>query len=219
MNLFRSSRVPHLAVGAFALASALFVQPAAAASYCSNGALDGLSLADMTFNGAVATDCYGVVMGNDKLTPINSLAWGNDWTFLAKDESTYPTSFMGVEFALDSSGHTDGSWSLATTDLNGGALLNLPMELDVVAVLKASNRYAVYYFDDVVLDGADGGTWSIAFENHGGQIPHLSHMSFYVRVDEDGGIPSAIPEAQTYAMMLVGLGLVGFMARRARKTA
>jgi hypothetical protein len=28
---------------------------------------------------------------------------------------------------------------------------------------------------------------------------------------------SAVPEADTYAMMLVGLGLIGFMARRARK--
>jgi hypothetical protein len=207
-----------MALGAFLLASALSVQPAAAASSCSSGTLDGLSLADMTFNGAAATDCYGVVIGNDKPADINSLAWGNDWTFLDKDASAYPAAFMGVEFALDASGHTAGNWSLAGTDLNGSALLNVPMELDVVAVLKASNRYAAYYFDDVVLDGADGGTWSIAFANHGGQIPGLGHLSFYVRVDGDGGVPSPIPEARTYAMMLVGLALVGLMARRARKT-
>jgi hypothetical protein len=218
MNLSRFSPIPRIALGAFVLACGLAVQPAAAVSNCSSGALDGLSLADMTFNGAVATDCYGAVIGNDKLEAINSLAWGNDWTFLDKGESPLPASFMGVEFALDASGHTAGNWSLAGTDLNGSALLNVPMELDVVAVLKASNRYAAYYFDDVVLDGTDGGTWSIAFANHGGQIPGLSHLSFYVRVDGDGGVPSPIPEARTYAMMLVGLALVGLMARRARKT-
>lgn len=214
MNVSRFSRVPVLALGALALASALSLQPAAAASYCSNGNLDGLSLADMTFNGTAATDCFGVVIGNNKLADINSLAWGNDWTFLDKGAS----AFMGVEFARDASGHTAGNWSLAGTDLNGSALLNVPMELDVVAVLKASNRHAAYYFDDVVLDGTDGGTWSIAFANHGGQIPGLGHLSFYVRVDGDGGVPSPVPEARTYAMMLVGLGLVGLMARRARKT-
>jgi hypothetical protein len=157
-------------------------------------------------------------MGNDTQSAINSLAWGNDWTFLTKDEAMRPATFMGVEFALDTAGKTGGTWTLAGTDTNGAALLNLPLELDLVVVLKASNRYAAYFFDDAVFDGTDGGTWSIAFENHGGQIPRLSHMSFYVRIDEDGGIPSAIPEAQTYAMMLAGLGLVGFMARRARKT-
>jgi hypothetical protein len=30
----------------------------------------------------------------------------------------------------------------------------------------------------------------------------------------DGNIALAVPEAETYAMMLAGLGLVGFMARR-----
>jgi len=206
-----------LSLGSLALATALCVQPSVAASYCSDGNLDGLSPADMTFNSALATNCYGVVMGNDTQSTINSLAWGNDWTFLSKDEAMRPATFMGVEFALDTAGKTGGTWTLAGTDVNGAALLNLPLEMDLVVVLKASNRYAAYFFDDAVFDGADGGTWSIAFENHGGQIPRLSHMSFYVRIDEDGGIPSAIPEAQTYAMMLAGLGLVGFMARRKKQ--
>ncbi len=30
----------------------------------------------------------------------------------------------------------------------------------------------------------------------------------------DGNLVLAVPEAETYAMMLAGLGLVGFMARR-----
>ena len=204
---------PVISLGTLALAAVLSM-PAVAASYCGGSNSDGLSLADMSFNGALATDCYGVVMGNDKLSSINSLAWGNDWTLLTKDESPVPATFMGIAFDLDTTGGKWGSWSLTARDVNGALLLNLPVELDVVAVLKASNRYAVYLFDDAVFDGTDGGTWSIAFQNQGGQLPKLSHMSFYVRIDEDGGIPSAIPEAQTYAMMLVGLGLVGFMARR-----
>ena len=157
---------------------------------------------------------------NDKLSAVNSLAWGSDWTLLTKDESPAPATFMGIAFDLDTTGGKWGGWSLDARDVNGASQLNLPVEFDVVVVLKASNRFAAYLFDDAVFDGTDGGTWSIAFENQGGQIPRLSHMSFYVRIDEDGGIPSAIPEARTSAMMLAGLGLVGFMAwRRARTVA
>lgn len=61
--------------------------------------------------------------------------------------------------------------------------------------------------------GGNDGTWTIAFTNNGGQVPDLSHLSLYTRIDAEGGSPP-IPEAQTYAMMLVGPGLVGFMARR-----
>lgn len=210
---------PAVSLSTLALAASLSL-PAAAASYCSSGNTDGLSLADMTLNSTLATDCYGVVMGNDKLSAVNSLAWGSDWTLLTKDESPAPATFMGIAFDLDTTGGKWGGWSLDARDVNGASQLNLPVELDVVVVLKASNRFAAYLFDDAVFDGTDGGTWSIAFENQGGQIPRLSHMSFYVRIDEDGGIPSAIPEARTSAMMLAGLGLVGFMAwRRARTVA
>lgn len=208
-----------LSLGALALAVALSAQPAAAASYCNAGGSDGLSLGDMTFNGAAASDCYGVVIGNDKLAAVNSLAWGSDWTLLTKDESMLPATFMGIEFVLGTTGGKSGTWTLTATDLNGGPLLNLPAELDLVAVLKASNRYAAYFFDDAVLDGTDGGTWAIPYVNHGGQIPDLSHLSLYVRIDEDGGVPAAIPEAHTYGMMLVGLGLVGLMARRRARLA
>lgn len=197
------------AARACALAAAFFSLPALAV--CSGGA--GLTLGDVTFNGQLASACHGVVIGNAKAGSVDSLGWGDGWTLLAKDSDKSFASFMGVDFKLDASGHTSGGWSLLATDTNGLEGLNLPMELDLVVVLKASNRYAAYFFDDAVLDGSDGGTWSVAFTNHGGQVPDLSYLGLYVRIDEDGGIP-AIPEAHTYALMLVGLGLVGLAARR-----
>lgn len=195
---------------AFVLATLLAAQPVAAAGACG----DGLSLTDVTLNGASASDCYGTIAGNDKLPGINALGWGDDWTFLTKDESTSTATFMGIAYSLDTFGSQSGDWTLTAYDLDAATPLALPVELDVVVVLKASNRYAAYLLDDAVFDGNDGGTWSVAFLNHGGQVPDLSHMSFYVRIDEDGGIPSAIPEASTTAMLLAGLALVGFAARR-----
>lgn len=192
-----------------ALVAVFFSLPALAV--CSGGS--GLALSDVSFNGQFATACHGAVIGNAKADSVDSLGWGDGWTLLGKDSDKSFASFMGVDFQLDASGHKSGSWSLLSTDANGLEGLNLPMELDLVVVLKASNRYAAYFFDDAVLDGSDGGTWSIAFTNHGGQVPGLSYLGLYVRIDEDGGIP-AIPEAHTYALMLVGLGLVGLAARR-----
>lgn len=174
----------------------------------------GLSTDDVSFNGEIATACHGTVLGNVKPGAIDGLGWGEGWMLLAKDSDKSFASFMGVQFDLDTTGGKSGTWSLSAFDTSGLDGLNVPMELDLVVVLKASNRYAAYFFDDMVLDGSNAGTWSIGFTNHGGQIPGLSYFGLYVRVDEDGGIPSAIPEAKTYAMMLVGLGLVGFMARR-----
>lgn len=199
-----------------ALAAAVAAHPVAAAGYCSGGEAGTLSLADMTLNGALASDCHGVVSGNDKVAAINSLAWGSDWTLLTKDETAGWATFMGIAFDLDRTGARSGTWTFTAYDPDITAPLNLPIELDVVVVLKASNRYAAYFFDDAVFDGSDGGAWSVAFLNGGGQIPDLSHMSFYVRVDEDGGIPSAIPEPGAYALFLAGLGLVGFAARYRR---
>lgn len=202
------------AARACALAAAFISLPALAV--CSGGA--GLSLGDVSFNGESATACHGTVLGNVKAGSIDSLGWGDGWVLLGKDTDKSFASFMGVEFNLDTSGSKSGTWSLSAFDTNGLEGLNVPMELDLVVVLKASNRYATYFFDDMVLDGSNAGTWSIGFTNHGGQVPDLSYFGVYVRIDEDGGIP-AIPEAHTYALMLVGLGLVGLAARRRARRA
>jgi len=65
----------------------------------------------------------------------------------------------------------------------------------------------------VVVDGSDSGTFSIVFTNKGGNNPDLSHLVVFGR-ESGGGTISAIPEARTYAMLLAGLGLIGFAARR-----
>lgn len=67
--------------------------------------------------------------------------------------------------------------------------------------------------------GADGivGGVNVTLENIlvAGTLQAGSHAS----IQKSRVILTAVPEADTYAMLLAGLGLVGFMARRARKTA
>lgn len=206
---------------------ALAVLPAHAGTYCgaslSNAA--GLSKDDMSFNGLAASDCYGIGAINDSAAAINGLmAWQDpvgDWALLAKtdpDSSVGTNTLSGIDFTLSASGGTSGTWTLSAFDTNGPAYANLPLYMDFVAVLKAGNGYAAYFFDDVTVGGSNDGTWTIAFTNKGGQIPDLSHLSLYTRLGADGSIPP-IPEAETYAMMLAGLGLVGLMAHRRRRQA
>lgn len=211
-----------LAVSAFA-AIAL---PAQAAGLCSTGqATEGISVTDVTYEGANASDCYGVVAGNlnpsqaesfvnDTSTQPGSV-WGGGWTHVAKDENGSGSgTFQGLSFTLDASGvnsANSGTWTLTVTDTNGGAPLNLPTTLDLVTILKGGNELALWFFDDVTVDSSNEGTWRISFLNNGGNRPNLSHMDLLVRngsneVSEPGGLG------------LLGLGLAGLAALRRRRS-
>lgn len=195
---------------------------AQAAGYCNLGtATEGISTANMTFNTIAASDCYGVVGGNitstgsgapDGPAEINALTWGSGWTYLdATDEAG--VTFMGISFTVVATAGSVGSWTLTGIDTNGGAPLNFPTSLDFVVGLKAGSEYALWGFDNAVVDGSDSGTFSIVFTNNGGQNPALSHLIVFGR-EAGGGTVGMVPEADTYAMLLAGLGLVGFAARR-----
>lgn len=197
----------------------------AAATYCVPGSnSDGLALSDMTYNGNNANDCYGVVSGNDNLAFVNGLKWGNDWSFLAKDDFPGGTtqgsgSFLGINFTLAVDAGKSGNWTLTGTDTNGTAPLNLPATLDLVGVLKGSTNFALYLFDDVVFDGTDGGTYTIKFTTkNGNSVPDISHLSLYVREGTQSDTPpnNRIPEPTL--PLLLGSGLLGMtLVRRLRK--
>jgi len=191
--------------------------PALAAGYCSTGmASEGIAAGNVSFEGASANDCYGVVggniNGNTGAAILNGMTWGAGWTYLdATDASS--ASFMGIEFFVTATPGSTGSFTLTGTDINGPEPLNLPSAFDFVVGLKGGDEYALWGFDNVMIDGADSGTFSIVFTNRGGNTPALSHMIVFGR-ESGGGTMAAIPEANTYAMLLAGLGLVGFVTRR-----
>ena len=81
--------------------------------------------------------------------------------------------------------------------------------------LKAGDAFSVYLFD-----GGDAGLQSINFSTLGVQVngngfgAGLSHAAL---IGVSGAVTPPIPEPQTYALMLAGLGLVGFVAVRRRR--
>jgi hypothetical protein len=77
--------------------------------------------------------------------------------------------------------------------------------------LKAADSFSTYLFN-----GGSTGLTSVQFStagtavNQNGQAQGLSHATFI----DIGGTVTPIPEPETYALMLAGLGAVGFIARR-----
>jgi hypothetical protein len=210
-------------IGAMVISGAMGVASQShAAGYCNLGtATEGISTANMTFNAIAASDCYGVVAGNisgtgnggnDGPAQVNALLWGTGWTYLDSTDAS-GTTFMGLKFKVTATTGSSGSWTLTGTDTNGSAPLNFPTGLDFVIGLKGGTEYALWGFDNVTVDGSDTGTFSITFTNNGGNNPALSHLIVFGR-EASGGSVTSVPEADTYAMLLAGLGLVGFAARR-----
>lgn len=211
-----------VALSIFALVMGFASLPAGATpTYCGSN-LDGLQTSDLTFNGANANDCYGVVSGNEGLAAINALNWdvdpdpSDDWVLLDKTDTVGGLTIQGLDFVLTSdTTKPNGNWWLTVTDTNGGAPQNLPATMDLVFALKAADAYAAYLFDSITVNANDAGTYHIAFNNNGTQVAGFSHMSLYGRFT--GGGDRQIPEPGV--LFLMGAGLLGLGTVRRRKPA
>ena len=184
---FKAGRV----VAAVVLASAC---TQAMAGYCQSGdASPRLSVNDMTYGAnpdagtTAASDCYGILSGNDS-KGVNGLGliWGDGWVLAAKDNTgsgdDEANTVLGIAFEADAGGQTaSGRWALSGS---GTSLPAQGLYLDIVGVLKSSTEYALYFFDNVAFDGSGGGIWLSPGVNKKGLPQALSHLSLYVREGE-----------------------------------
>ena len=205
--------------------------PTLCSSYVSpNTHPDGLSVNDVTFGLLSSSDCYGVVEDNDTTTNIWSTT---GWTFLAKDNTPggidpLSGTVLGVTFTLNAEpegGAASGTWNLSWLQTGTPGY---DVKMDVIAVIKASDRFASYLFEDLSFTtnnsiGTDG-TWKVAYKKPAGRnliTPDLSHLSLYYRdathsdpcTSNCGGGGSSVPEPTQLA--LLGIGFMGMaLARR-----
>lgn len=192
----------------------------------------GLNTGDVTYSvtGAMpftdSTNCAGVIMGNiNGASDIGTNFGGGFQDAAGTDSGSASASLFGGTFTFSLTGPVNGStsgiWTLTATDDNGPAVPNFPIFLDFVVALKASDRYALYFFDDATFDGSGGGAWSIQFVNNGNQIPGLSHLGVFVREGSSTSSQSSqssltVPEPSSSGLAMLGLGLIGlgFVLRR-----
>ncbi|HEY9239791.1 MAG TPA: PEP-CTERM sorting domain-containing protein [Burkholderiaceae bacterium] len=82
---------------------------------------------------------------------------------------------------------------------------------DFVVALKQANGFSLYFYDNQEPTQYLTFTTNIGFGGNGNL--GLSHFTVY------GSTVPAVPEPETYALMLAGLGAMGFIARRRKQQA
>lgn len=188
---------------------------------CTGVSVHTASRNDVTLDGAIADGCdiatVNPAQGANGNTSGFSDNFGGGWSLLSKvtgssvASKTATASFGGVDYTIKftetpGSGTKQGTWTIN---------VNKAVTVDLVFALHASNRSGAFFFDDQVLTSSalgNAGNWTINWYNNGGQVPGFSNLTIFARDQH----VSPVPEPETYGMLLAGLGLVGFIARRRR---
>lgn len=133
------------------------------------------------------------------------------WTLLGKQEGGSGAGFgqnSALDFGLDVADGKTGTWTITNTS----ATQNI--SLDLVLSLKAANGASGFLFDNQTINAGQtlSGTWNIDwFTGNNKSNPGFSNLTIFGR---EMVAVAAVPEPGEYAMLLAGLGLLGFVARR-----
>jgi hypothetical protein len=182
------------------------------AAACTGINLGTSQTSDVTFD-ALASDACVISGVNPQAGPNGDTSgfsgtFGGGWSLLGKVTSSSGSNTLdGVNFTwgFTQTTGTTGTWSL---------MADQAVTMDLVFAMHASNHSGAFLFDDqpLVADAVTPGTWSIKWLNNGGNVPDFSNLTLFAR-----DVTTPVPEPETYALMLAGIGAMGFVARRRKK--
>ena len=216
-----------ITMGAALFTSVLFATDAHAGS----GSAGKTAKGDVTLNGAGAdaVDYAGGVNpqqgknGNSSGFASDFALYGSKqgWTSIAAFGSdadngvAITTGKLGTSltFTFDKTSGRTGSWTMANNDPNNN------IKLDLVFAMHTGGGSSAWLFNDEVLGAGakTSGSWTLNALNPGGKLSDYSNLTIFARDLSKTAfqVPTTpVPEPETYAMLLAGLGLIGFMSRR-----
>lgn len=205
--------------------SAIAPKPANA-SVCSTSDI-GLTIGSSSYSPSQCSDPINNGNPTQETTNLNA-PFGTAFTLLSKNEPLDATknitnvSISGINIWVSSvSNSNNGSWTLNWHDTNGGALDNLPIELNLIVGLFGGSTGAGYLINNVTLPDSPyqgQGTFTISFTNGGGNNPAISHFDLLggnvVEVTTTT-TSTGVPEPMSVA--LLGMGLFGLGGARLRR--
>ncbi|NYE61157.1 hypothetical protein FHW58_002309 [Duganella sp. 1224] len=141
----------------------------------------------------------------------------NGWTLAGTVEKDNGMAFSdkvvgdGLSFSLSKATGSDvnGTWSVSNSSSKNTTL-------DLVLSFHAGNNVGSFLFNDLTINAGQtmNGTWLIQWLNNANSansVPAFSNVAFYTGSFSQ---TAAVPEPSTYAMLLGGLALMGYVARR-----
>ncbi|WP_229413379.1 PEP-CTERM sorting domain-containing protein [Massilia violaceinigra] len=218
-----------ISLGAVLCSSVLF----ATGVHAANGSAGKTAKGDVSLNG-VSADAVdyagGVNPQSGNATKGGSSGFAKDfalygskqgWSSIAAFGSSadngvaISTSKLGTSltFTFDKTDGRHGSWTVANHDVKNN------VKLDLVFAMHVGGGSSAWLFDNEILGaGAKStGSWTLNALNPGGKLADYSSLTIFARDLSKTAfdVPTTpVPEPENYAMLLAGLGLIGFMSRR-----
>jgi hypothetical protein len=136
----------------------------------------------------------------------------SDWVLAGTVETSNGGTFSDkvlsdqLTFSLTQTTGTNGTWTISNSR-------NVNTVFDLVLSFHAGNNVGSFFFDHVTAPAGQtiSGDWKIQWLNNANapnSTPAFSNVAFYT---------APVPEPSSYAMMLGGLALMGYVARRRRQ--
>jgi hypothetical protein len=118
-----------------------------------------------------------------------------------------------LTFTFDKTDSRHGSWTMSNNDAKNN------VKLDLVFAMYGGVGSSAFLFDNETIGAGatSNGSWTFNALNLFGSKAGYENLTIFARDVSKTAfeVPTTpVPEPETYAMLLAGLGLVGFMARR-----